>query len=165
MLAESYFFDDRYIKARDAYDELGEGTSQHALPGQGHRPRVGDRPLLGALRADTIPTGSLTPNAYDKTRPWFDTIGHAIKTYENIRLNDPTGPRADDAIMATANIYFRRGRYDDADYHYTLLRKEYPRSELQFEAHCWACRPSCASTRARTTTARRSKKRRCSSSS
>ena len=22
MLAESYFFDDRYIKARDAYDEL-----------------------------------------------------------------------------------------------------------------------------------------------
>ena len=37
--------------------------------------------------------------------------------------------------MATANIYFRRGKYDDADYHYTLLRKEYPRSELQFEAH------------------------------
>jgi hypothetical protein len=77
----------------------------------------------------------LTPNAIDKTRPWFDTIGHAIKTYDNIRLNDPTGPRADDAIMATANIYFRRGRYDDADYHYTLLRREYPRSELQFEAH------------------------------
>jgi tetratricopeptide (TPR) repeat protein len=77
----------------------------------------------------------MTPNGWDKTRPWFDTIGHAIKTYDNIRLNDPTGPRADDAIMATANIYFTRGRFDDADYHYTLLRKEYPRSELQFEAH------------------------------
>jgi tetratricopeptide (TPR) repeat protein len=76
-----------------------------------------------------------TPNAYDKSRPWLDTIGHAIKTYDNIRLNDPTGPRADDAIMATANIYFRRGRYDDADYHYTLLRTQYPRSEMQFEAH------------------------------
>ena len=37
--------------------------------------------------------------------------------------------------MATANIYFQRGRFDDADYHYTLLRREYPRSELQFEAH------------------------------
>ena len=37
--------------------------------------------------------------------------------------------------MATANIYFDRGRFDDADYHYTLLRREYPRSELQFEAH------------------------------
>ena len=30
---------------------------------------------------------------------------------------------------------FEHGRYDDADYHYTLLRREYPRSELQFEAH------------------------------
>jgi outer membrane protein assembly factor BamD (BamD/ComL family) len=37
--------------------------------------------------------------------------------------------------MATANIYFRREQYDDADYHYSLLRREYPRSELQFEAH------------------------------
>ena len=77
----------------------------------------------------------MTPNGYDQTRPWLDTLGHAIKTYDNIRLNDPTGPRADDAIMATANIYFQRGRFDDADYHYSLLRREYPRSELQFEAH------------------------------
>ena len=50
-------------------------------------------------------------------------------------MNDPTGPRADDAIMATANIYFRQGKYEDADYHYSLLRREYPRSEFQFEAH------------------------------
>ena len=50
-------------------------------------------------------------------------------------MNDPTGPRADDAIMATAGIYFREGKYEDADYHYTLLRREYPRSEFQFEAH------------------------------
>jgi len=62
-------------------------------------------------------------------------MGHAIKTYENIRMNDPTGPRADDAIMATAGIYFRKGRYEDADYNYALVRREYPRSEFQFEAH------------------------------
>jgi outer membrane protein assembly factor BamD (BamD/ComL family) len=72
---------------------------------------------------------------HDRSRPWIDTVGHAIKTYDKIRLNDPTGPRADDAIMATANIYFRRGRFDDADYHYSLLRTQYPRSEMQFEAH------------------------------
>jgi hypothetical protein len=81
------------------------------------------------------PDWPLTPNALDKTRPWFDTLGHAVKTYESIRLNDPTGPRADDAIMATANIYFAHRRYEEADYNYTLLRREYPRSELQFEAH------------------------------
>jgi TolA-binding protein len=74
-------------------------------------------------------------NATQRTRPWTDTIGNSVKVYEAIRLNDPTGPRADDAIMATAGIYFRRARFHDADYHYTLLRNEYPRSEHQFDAH------------------------------
>jgi outer membrane protein assembly factor BamD (BamD/ComL family) len=37
--------------------------------------------------------------------------------------------------MATANIYFDRQRFEDADYHYSLLRREYPQSDLQYEAH------------------------------
>lgn len=134
MLAESYFFADRYIKARDAYDAL---VKEH--PNTRYLDTVINREWEIARYWERYegydPDWALTPNAYDKTRPWFDTIGHAIKTYDNIRLNDPTGPRADDAIMATANIYFQRARFDDADYHYTLLRQEYPRSELQFEAH------------------------------
>jgi len=134
MLAESHFFNDRYIKARDAYDAL-----IHKHPNTRYLDRLIERQWSIAQYWEKYeerrPDWSLTPNAIDKTRPWFDTIGHAIKTYDSIRLNDPTGPRADDAIMATANIYFRRGQYDDADYHYTLLRRQYPRSELQFEAH------------------------------
>jgi TolA-binding protein len=134
MLAESYFYDDRYIKARDAYDGL---VKEHA--NTRYMDKVIDHEWAIARYWEQYeqrhPDWLATPNAWDKTRPWFDTIGHAIKTYDSIRLNDPTGPRADDAIMATANIYFARGKYDDADYHYTLLRKEYPRSELQFEAH------------------------------
>ncbi|HEX2477097.1 MAG TPA: outer membrane protein assembly factor BamD, partial [Lacipirellulaceae bacterium] len=134
MVAESYFFDDRYIKARDAYDAL---VKEH--PNTRYLDTVIDREWDIARYWEEYegysPDWLMTPNGYDRTRPWLDTIGHAIKTYDNIRLNDPTGPRADDAIMATANIYFQRGRYDDADYHYTLLRREYPRSELQFEAH------------------------------
>jgi TolA-binding protein len=134
MLAESYFFDDRYIKARDAYDAL---VKEH--PNTRYLDTVIDREWSIARyweqHEEHSPDWLGTPNGYDRTRPWLDTIGHAIKTYDNIRLNDPTGPRADDAIMATANIHFQRGRYDDADYHYTLLRREYPRSELQFEAH------------------------------
>lgn len=134
MLAESYFFDDRYIKARDAYDALIEKYPNTryldtAIEREWNIARYWEK------HEDYNPDWALTANAIDKTRPWFDTIGHAIKTYDNIRLNDPTGPRADDAIMATASIYFRRERYDDADYHYTLLRREYPRSEHQFEAH------------------------------
>jgi len=55
--------------------------------------------------------------------------------YEQIRLNDPTGSLADDSIMATANSHFVHGEWDDADYHYGLLRTEYPRSEYQYQAH------------------------------
>lgn len=134
MLAESYFFDDRYIKARDSYDALvKKHTNTRYLDNVIDREwKIARYWEQYAQQHTDVP---LTPNAWDKTRPWFDTLGHAIKTYDNIRLNDPTGPRADDAIMATANIYFGHGKFDDADYHYTLLRREYPRSELQFEAH------------------------------
>jgi TolA-binding protein len=134
MRAESYFFADDYIHARDAYDELVKEYSSTR-----YMDTVIDREWKIAQfwekKDAEYHHWSLTPNATDKTRPWFDTIGHAVKTYESIRLNDPTGPRADDAIMATANIYFRYGQFEEADYNYTLLRKEYPRSELQFEAH------------------------------
>jgi outer membrane protein assembly factor BamD (BamD/ComL family) len=134
MLAESNFHADRYIKARDAYDEL---VKEH--PNTKYLDAVIDREWKIARYWEELDKQNhdlpLTPNAIDKTRPWFDTLGHAIKTYENIRLNDPTGPKADDAIMATANIYFARDRFDDADYHYSLLRTEYPQSELQYEAH------------------------------
>jgi outer membrane protein assembly factor BamD (BamD/ComL family) len=58
-----------------------------------------------------------------------------MKNYENIRIDDPTGPLADDAIMAMGNSYFLRERYYDSDEQYELLRKEYPRSDHQFEAH------------------------------
>jgi TolA-binding protein len=134
MLGESYFFEDRYIKARDAYNAL-----VNKYPSTRHMDALIDREWNIARYweeyEDYKPDWTLTPNFIDRSRPKLDTIGHAIKTYDNIRMNDPTGPRADDAIMATASIYFRRGKYDDADYHYTLLRREYPRSEFQFEAH------------------------------
>src|SRR4029453_18733552 len=106
MLAESYLYDDRLIKARDAYD---------ALVKEFPNTRYMDRLIAQEWRIaqywehyeDYSPDLVGTPNAYDKSRPWLDTVGNAIKTYDNIRLNDPTGPKADDAIMATANIYFR----------------------------------------------------------
>jgi TolA-binding protein len=134
MLAESYVMANRLVKARDALDEL---VKEH--PNTKYLDAVVQREWQIAeyweKKAKQNYDWPLTPNAYDKTRPWFDTIGHSIKTYDNIRLNDPTGPKADDAIMATANIYFERRRFDDADYHYTLLRTEYPQSEWQYEAH------------------------------
>lgn len=134
-LAESHFFQDNYVDARDAYNEL---VTKHAntpnldtlIKRQWEIARYWEKHHMEYKQAWT-----LQPNFLDKTRPTFDTLGQAVKTYESIRLNDPTGPRADDSIMATAGIYFREGRFNDADYHYSLLRTEYPRSEFQFDAH------------------------------
>jgi outer membrane protein assembly factor BamD (BamD/ComL family) len=132
--AESLFFTDQYPEANDAYLELLKAhpntkyldttiSRQASIARYWHQKHQHD------------PEWPITPNLLDDTRPYFDTLGHAIRTYDNIRLNDPTGPLADDALMATANAYFFRGRYDDADYHYELLRREYPKSDHQFEAH------------------------------
>ncbi len=134
FLAESLFFSDQYPEAVEAYDEL---LDKH--PNSSHLDKIVRRQFDIAHYWEKTyqhkPHWAITPNLFDKTRPLFDTSGNSLKTYENIRLNDPTGPLADDSIMATANSHFLRGRYGDADYYYGLLRREYPRSEHQYEAH------------------------------
>ena len=131
---ESYFFDKKYTKAIDLYDQLLE-----KYPNSLHLDKVVQRQFAIARYweqyHDYDPNWVTTPNFIDDTRPLFDTLGHAMKTYENIRMKDPTGPLADAAVMTTANSYFLRGRYNDADYQYKILREEYPQSKHQFEAH------------------------------
>jgi len=133
-LAESEFYNKQYPEAVNAYDELLE-----KYPNSPHLDDVVRRQFDIARYWEDHhqwqPHWATTPNVLDETRPLFDTLGHALRTYDNIRLNDPTGPLADDAIMASANSFFLRGRYSDADYQYGLLRSEYPNSEHQFEAH------------------------------
>jgi outer membrane protein assembly factor BamD (BamD/ComL family) len=139
--AESLFFADRYAAANNAYEALLK-----KYPNSRHLDHAVTRQFAIARYweqwADYDPDWVTTPNLIDKRLPLFDTLGRAIKTYENIRLNDPTGPLADDAIMATASSYFRRGRWNDADYQYDLLRKEYPRSDHRKNASvlCFECK-------------------------
>ncbi len=132
--AECWFFADRYSKADDAYGELTKKypSTQYLSQIVTRRFAIG---RYWEQSHSANPHWPLTPNLFDKTRPRFDTAGHALKVYERIRLEDPTGPLADDSIMATANSYFIRGRWDDADYHYGLIRSEYPKSEFQYQAH------------------------------
>ena len=56
----------------------------------------------------------VTPNATDKTQPWFDTFGNALACYQAVWLHDPTGPLADAALFRVANAHFRRGEWEDA---------------------------------------------------
>lgn len=134
MLGESYFFADRYPKANDAY-----GTLVKKYEYTRHLDTTTTR-LFAIGRyweqmSSTDSSFSSPVNVTDSSRPWFDTFGYGIKAYETVRLHDPTGPLADDSIMAAANAYFVRGRFEDAAYHYDLIRKEYPKSEHQIKAH------------------------------
>lgn len=134
QMAESQFFAHDYAKATETYDRLIQTNTNTK-----HLDKIIRRQFSIARYWEQHhqhePHWPTTPNLLDNKRPLFDTLGRSVKIYENIRLNDPTGPLADDAIMATANSFFLRGRYNDADYHYELVRTEYPRSEHQFEAH------------------------------
>ena len=134
LMAESQFYKHDYPAAVETYERLLKEN-----PNSKHLDKIVRRQFDIAQywekHHQNEPHWATTPNLFDDTRPLFDTLGRSLKTYEGIRLNDPTGPLADDAVMATANSFFLRGRYNDADYHYELIRTEYPRSDHQFEAH------------------------------
>jgi tetratricopeptide (TPR) repeat protein len=134
MLAESQFFSDQYPKANDSYNELLEKYKYTQ-----HLDKVAARQFaIGRYWEQLYAVDPGLPLSFqltDATRPKVDTWGYALKSYSSVRMNDPTGPLADDSIMATANAYFLKGRYEDAAHHYDLIRKEYPKSEHQLNAH------------------------------
>lgn len=134
MQGESLFFCDLYPKANDAYAELLKKYQYTRYLGKVVARQFAIGRYWEQLNA-AKPTWLLSLQVSDPTRPKFDTFGYALKAYQSVRMNDPTGPLADDSIMATANAYFLKGRHEDAAYHYDLIRKEYPKSEHQLNAH------------------------------
>lgn len=134
LKGESEFFADLYSKAHDTYGGLLKKYSNTR-----HLDTVAAREFaIGRYweqKYTAHPTWPITPNLTDSTKPLFDTFGYAVQAYERVRQYDPTGPLADDSLMALANAYFRRGRYEEAAYNYDLLRREYPNSEHQMNAH------------------------------
>lgn len=134
---ESLFFADKYPKAQDAFDRLLKKYDNSRHLDQTTKRLFAIGQYWEKLHEQNA-RWPVTPNVTDKKQPMFDTFGNAIKAYETIRLKDPIGPLADDAVMATANAYFRKQRYADAAYHFDILRKEYPKSEHQKMAHLLA---------------------------
>ena len=131
LLAECQFFTDDYPEANDTYTNLLKKYQNTR-----HLDKVMNRQFAIARYWQEYdrarPAAFLEPNVTDKSRPWLDTPGNALATYESVRLNDPTGPLADDSVMATANAHFLDDRYMDADYYYGILRSESCR------APCWS---------------------------
>lgn len=137
MLGQCYFFADRYPQAQDAYNNLLKkyDNSRHLDTVAKQLFAIGQYWERMDEKDQHWP---ITPNLTEKEQPWFDTFGNAIKCYETIRMKDPTGPLADDAIMAMGSAYFREGRYEEAAYHYDTLINEFSNSEHQAQAHTLA---------------------------
>lgn len=133
MLAECYFFTDDYNDAFDTYSKLLKKYEASRYLDRSI-PRMFATGRYWEDLADKEKHWPLTPNFTDKKQPMFDTLGWAVKAYEQVRLDDPTGPLADDAVMATGNLNFKHGHFAEAAESYDLLRKEYAKSKHLLDA-------------------------------
>jgi len=131
---ESYFFADRFPKANHYYELLLKKypNSKYLDLAEARRFSVGQY-WLALDRRD--PQAFWEFNLMDKSRPVRSAFGNAVRIFERIRIDDPTGKLADDATLAAGNAYFEDGKYLDADHYYSDLRKTFPSSEHQFLAH------------------------------
>jgi outer membrane protein assembly factor BamD (BamD/ComL family) len=131
---EAYFFSDQYSYAAGQYEKLLKG-----YPNSRYRETVSNRRFdIGRYWLEINnkdPHWPLTPNMTDDTRPLWDTPGEAMRIFDKLRLEDPTGKLADDAVYATANAHFANGDYITASGDYKALIDTYPHSEHQFDAH------------------------------
>jgi len=134
MAGESYFFADRYPKANDVYEELLKKYPNSKYLDMVDARRFSTAQYWLDMHKES-PQNFLAFNLTDKKRPMRDSFGHAVRIYDRIRIDDPTGKLADDATLAAGNAYFASANYLDADNFYTDLRKTFPSSEHQFRAH------------------------------
>lgn len=134
MAGESYFFADYYPKATDCYERLIK-----AFPNNRYLDTVDQRRFsIARFWLDENrkrPDSWYAVNLWDQERPWRDTRGYALRVYDKIRVDDPTGRLADDATLAAANEHFANRKFQKADDYYSDLRTAYPTSEHQFNAH------------------------------
>lgn len=131
---ESYFFADRYPKANDTYELLLKKYPNSKYLDKVEARRFSIAQYWLALNR-TDPQSFWEFNLTDKGRPVRSTFGNAVRIFDRIRIDDPTGKLADDATLAAGNAYFEDGKYLDADSFYSDLRKTFPSSEHQFRAH------------------------------
>lgn len=133
-VAECCFFCDKFDAAELAYEALLK-----AYPNTRHLDVVSSRRFAIAQYwlelAAKEQRWALQPNYFDKRQPMYDTYGSAVKLLDRIRLDDPTGKLADDATMLAGNTCFKQSNWYEADEYYDDLRKNFPDSPHQFQAH------------------------------
>ncbi len=133
-MGECYFFADRYPKADHALGQLVKKypNTRHIDTANARRFALARYWVEHQQQNREL---SVAPNLVSRDRPVFDKFGNAVKVLEQIRLDDPTGELADDATMAAAAACFTEDDFYRADELLTDLRRSYPNSKHQFDAH------------------------------
>jgi len=137
LAAECYFFADDYPSAFNAYHKLVV-KYQHSKHMDNAVRRLFKMGRYWELESEK---GGSSINVSDKSLPSLDVFGYAKKAYETIFTYDPLGPVSDDALMALATAYLKRGRYQGDDnfnmaaLYYQRLREEHPTSKHIAKAH------------------------------
>ena len=134
LAGECAFFTDDYPDARELYE-----TVLTKYPNSRYLDTTVQRLFAIAQYWEKLqgeePRGLFRPNFTDPRRPKLNAEDEALLIYRQVYLNHAAGPLADDAIMAIATANFRNRNWERADYHYSLVRNEYPTSKHQFDAH------------------------------
>lgn len=127
---ESYFFADRYVQANRAFEKLIAEYAGSSYLDQAE----GRRYVISKYWLELSESGPMVA-LNDPKRPRFNVAGEARRVLHNIRLDDPTGKLSDDATFELANAFLKSGRYYEAADTYEDLRRNYPGSKYQFNAH------------------------------
>ena len=132
--AESFFFADRYPKSETIFGELiGKYQSSKYIDKVSQRRfQIAKYWLDHHQQREEL---AIVPNFSSRERPTFDKFGNAIRILERIRLDDPTGELADDATILAATACFQDGRRYRADELLDDLRRSFPNSKHQYDAH------------------------------
>ena len=131
LAGECYFFADNYSDACSAYQKLVI-KYQHSKYVDSAVRRLFK---IGRYWERSAEKTSTNFKFSDKSLPNFDAFGNAKKAYETIFIYDPLGPVSDDALMALATAYLKRGKYQGDDnynqaaYYYQRLREDHPTSK------------------------------------
>ena len=144
MTAECQFLTKQYPKAQDSYETLlaKYSNSRHLDKAAYRLFTIGKQWIDAGAQSAKNSSGWTPPlpNLTDNSRPLWDADGRAVEALNSVRLHDPTGPLADDALMLIAGHHFVEGRYEEAEDFYDTLRTQYPNSPHQAKAHLLAAR-------------------------
>ena len=133
MQGEAFFFADQYVLANRAYESLAVQYS-----GTSYMDHVNARRfMIAQFWLEAKDAGGVKPwiNMTDKMLPTSNLAGEARRIFHRIRLDDPTGKLADDATVALGKAFFKAERWTEAADAFEDLRKSYPGSKFQFDAH------------------------------